>query len=69
MTTLAPVLPLPQAGRAVQVTRYIVVCRSSSGWFEVEVEATSHHRAISRAWTFIQQSGWDGVPVRARHAH
>ncbi len=48
--------------------KYAVVCKSSTGWFEIQVQATSHARAIDRAANFIELNGWDGQPVRAHRA-
>jgi hypothetical protein len=51
------------------MTKYVVTCRSHTGEFELTVEARSHHHALDRAQLFIEVNDWDGIPVRARHAH
>lgn len=51
-----------------EMTKYAVTCQSSTGTFELEVEARSHHHALDRAQLFIETHDWDGYPVRAHRA-
>lgn len=51
----------------LKLTKYAVTCQSSTGRFELEVEALTMHHALDVAQLFIETHDWDGWPVCSRH--
>ncbi len=51
----------------LKLTKYAVTCQSSTGRFELEVEALTKYHALDAAQLFIEVNGWDGWPIISRH--